>query len=484
MSKDNQKNRKNEDKSQEDSQLGGGSFMPESGKSESGKSGSDKDDSKANKKEEKREKRSKRFERMIKKAEEIAAQQKGEQKDEKEEEYLQEQTPQQGEVISKDEKVKAQKEAESQKEPPEKQEKPPKQKKEEVVDTFSKDEQDTKLEFEEDGSVTEEQIIDEEEERGFFGKISDFLAEAGIDSRQIITGCIFLLFIGGVIYGLVWGYKKFFGDGEAPSVSDITEIIDTDEVEEEISELTPEELIIKEREAVKSGEKTGITSAYTFGYDTGTQELGLPPQIGVSFVVGRSEREFFADTFAPIQTAFYYGQEGVQLEHDFVAWIDILQNMKNAYDTDLEALLDNSFDRASTLDEYLLEIKRIDKEAKDAYGQIYETADILKTNLNEATEQKQLYEEDFFVAVDDLSGEKSEFLLLEFIDLAQYESEIKARYNALIRLRDMYEGFMEDFDRRIFEIEANKEALIEGIKVLDVGDSSSLDIIIPLDTDE
>jgi hypothetical protein len=340
----------------------------------------------------------------------------------------------------------------------------------EVVDTFSKKEE--APEEEPASEKVSENIegkdgtdgIEEEESQGIFSKISGFLAEIGIDSSSIFSSCIFIIFIAGIIYGLYWGYKRFFTGPETPS----TEVVSEQNVQ------TP----VDETKIIEQGNKTGISTSYIVGYEETSGRNEQIPQIGVSYIIGQNEFLFNTLTTAPIESAFILGFAGKEVEKDFVNWITILYEMKNAYETDIQKLLDQSHDRGNALDQYILELKRIDNDAKNALTKINETADILKINLNKATDDKKILEEDFFTSIDDLSGEKAEYVLSEFIKTAKLESEIKARYSALLRLQDMYKGFSEDFEKRIMELDANRDALIKGVVVFQVVDSK-LEIIFP-----
>ena len=335
----------------------------------------------------------------------------------------------------------------------------------EVVDTFSKrDISEQKQKKDKEKQETEEEIPPEETEEGTLDKIKDFFNSIGIDSRTIISGCIFLVLIIVFIYGLYYAYTRFVS---TPSEEPVSEEI--------------QETEFTERERVERGTRTGLTPSFIIGREGIKSRSETIPQVGVSYVIGQNEILFNTLVTAPIESAFQLGLEGRELERDLARWLRILDELKNAYETDILALMDRSNNRAKVLDEYSLDLNRINTEAQNALDEINENLDILNVNLNTANTRQNNLETDFFTSVENLAGENAEMILQDFISISKLESEIIARKGALERVRLIYIGFLEDFQKRILLIEANREALIKNVRVFDVEDST-LELIFPPDT--
>jgi chromosome segregation ATPase len=116
-------------------------------------------------------------------------------------------------------------------------------------------------------------------------------------------------------------------------------------------------------------------------------------------------------------------------------------------------------------------------EAQNDYEELSTKRDELKEQFSEITTKKNEVEETFFNAIENLRGKESNELLIQFIQTSQNQIEVKAEYNALTKLKGMYETAVSNMDARIKDIEANRRALIEGVKVVDIK-GSDIDLII------
>lgn len=340
--------------------------------------------------------------------------------------------------------------------------------KEEVIDTFHKPEQEI---IQKGEKKKKESILnpgqlppdeeephpedEDEEDDGFLSKISGFFSEIGVSLSSIISIIVLIVIIIGTIYGLYYAYQRFF--------------------------TTPEEEPPQDQE-IPQDLGPDITSSYILGKDEISPRIEEDPQIGISYIIGQNEALFNVFGLSQIETSYLLGQESGQLLKDFAKWIKILSDMKNAYETNLDQLLDNSNSRTQALDDHLTDLSAIDQESDEALTQINETSDKLEISLNRAAERSEILENDFFTAVDALQGQRAETLLDQFINIAKVETEVRARFSALSRLRLIYEGFGADFKRRILDIEFNKEALIKDVQVFDV-ENSTLNLVIPLDVE-
>ena len=80
----------------------------------------------------------------------------------------------------------------------------------------------------------------------------------------------------------------------------------------------------------------------------------------------------------------------------------------------------------------------------------------------------------------DLNGSRAYDEMQIFLEYAEYAGEVKADYSAKRAILNMIKHVIEFLEPRYEDISLNKEALIEGIKVVDVK-NSDIDLFIDLD---
>lgn len=182
---------------------------------------------------------------------------------------------------------------------------------------------------------------------------------------------------------------------------------------------------------------------------------------------------------ASVQTLFKVGiSETQKVDDDSIAtYMQVLNELQNGFETDINQLLDASDNRANALSAHLRELKGLFAEAEFTYASLKEEADELKVQYNKVTSDKDVLEEAFFVSLDKLESKESNQILNEFVEASKEQINLKARYNALNKISEMYETAMKNMEVRIKDIEVNKAALIKGVKVVDIK-GSDLDLII------
>jgi phage shock protein A len=155
----------------------------------------------------------------------------------------------------------------------------------------------------------------------------------------------------------------------------------------------------------------------------------------------------------------------------------ILLKLQNAFATDIQQLLDGSGDREETLNLHLIELRESYQESLDTRRIVNEEKDKLKVQFNEATTQKDKLEKDFFAALDKLESSKSNDMLNAFIEVSKNQIELKAEYNSLSKISKLFDTALVNMDARIKDIDLNRDALIQGVKVVDIK-GSDLELII------
>ncbi len=286
-----------------------------------------------------------------------------------------------------------------------------------------------------DGQVSNmEQEIDE-----FKEDFWDILEQAGITKRtffwvigvfiSIICLFVFLVFGGGSI---------FSGSGDV--VLDVPDVVDDVEITE-LSDSSAGDL---------------VDSSFVFGNEvSGTEDN-------------------------PLDVVYFIGDDlNVHREH-IIYYVDLLRRMQSMYENDIYAVLDNSIDRRKKIDDFLTEMAGLIDESELAIERINLQMDNFSDLYSSVSDQRDIYEENFFNYMDSLSGSEANESLRLFVGFGQDSLELKAFFNAYSTVLDMTKNSLKVLNPRYNDILVNKEAIIKGVRVFDVLDSD-IDAIIPLD---
>jgi hypothetical protein len=200
--------------------------------------------------------------------------------------------------------------------------------------------------------------------------------------------------------------------------------------------------------------------------------------VGTAIVTGESIPRIKRASSA-IQAVYVIGlPKLIGSDEDVIAtYMNTLSKLQNAFATDIHQLLDNSSNRAQALQIHLSELNVALDQAKDDYDELSTKRDTLKELFNETTTAKNQLEEEFFTATENLRNQEANKLLVDFIDASTRQVDLKAQYNALSKLKELYETAIANMEARIKDIELNKSALISGVKVVDIK-GSDLELII------
>jgi len=226
----------------------------------------------------------------------------------------------------------------------------------------------------------------------------------------------------------------------------------------------------------------GIFTAVLFGSNEGAIVDLYPVEIMVADYFGTlSEPKETGET--GISAAVHFGElmDEKNIVNMFVEYVVILEEMQNLYQVDVYDLLDRTKNRETVLNDYLADLKGIQGEGSEAYRSIKLNIDELTVSYNSLGSDKDKFENDFFMSLELLQPEKSDVLLKSFVDASQKQVALKARVAALKRLSEFYESASLKLDRRISSVEKNMDALVKGIKVVDVP-GAGIDLIIHSDT--
>ncbi len=222
----------------------------------------------------------------------------------------------------------------------------------------------------------------------------------------------------------------------------------------------------------------GIQTALIFAKNKGSVADIVPPAIKTAFFFGKlAEPQAKGET--GITPAYYFGLLR-DVSAETVRFIDYLKNLRalqDLYQTDVYAMLDQTTARDKKLLDYLAELKAMRESSDTIRREIAAQIDDSKISYNSLEADRTRLENDFFVAVANLAGEKSDFLLKSFIDVKQKQSALKARQAALEKVLEYYVTALKRLDVRIEAVDKNRDALIQGVHVVDIP-GANLNIIL------
>lgn len=283
-----------------------------------------------------------------------------------------------------------------------------------------------------------------EQPQEFKEEFWDILEHAGITKKRLVFIAIAIVVL---ILGFLFFSFDLFGGEEDDSSTDVEVVREPDSVN-----------------LIREGDAYDIIASYIFGLEY-TPIEALP--IG-----------FYGD-ISGIQAAFIFGQTADLNRQQFVEYVALFRQLENIYAVNLYDLVNLAVDRRATLDQHLLEMKGLIDQAKTVLVAIDQRLTSIDAEYELVTTQRDLYEHEFFNSLNALSGENANEFLDLFVANSQKSIALKAEFNAIANIQQMFLNGLALLEPRYADIQANKEALIKGVKVFDVP-SSDIDAIIPL----
>lgn len=223
----------------------------------------------------------------------------------------------------------------------------------------------------------------------------------------------------------------------------------------------------------------GVGTGQIFGTNSGRVEDQIPASVRIADYFGTlSEPRIGGET--GITAATYYGEllDEREIVNQFVEYVRKLDELQNLYSIDVYSMLDQTTDRDGSLAAYLSQLEEAEVEGQRLLQAIQINVDDLTTSFNSVSDDKDTFENDFFLALNNLEAAKSDALLKSFVDVSQKQVALRARVVALSQVGEFYQTALEKLRERIDAVERNQQALVQGIRVVEVPGASELDLII------
>lgn len=329
-----------------------------------------------------------------------------------------------------------------------------------------KPKQEEKILPEERFSAFPEEISDADEEElkdkgKFLGEVKHSLSSV-FGGKKLIGCCIVLIVLAAGGLFLFYGGTDF-----------ISKLIEKQEQARPEKEENAAEQISQQADFIKSA----IDIAYKVGESYAPSTGALTSSLQLAYEIGASIPAQPAVSTG-LDEAFETGFTGHAFDDNaFKKYVRVFSELKNAYSTDIYGILNNSTNRAVVLNTQLSIMEDTYKRASEQAQAIEKEMNQLKSDFKNIKEPKNEAEKNFFENLKEGMPNESFDALGGYILLAQKQSEVKARHNALATLLDYYKIILKKMGLRIEDIKKNRDALIEGVRVYEVP-GSNVDVII------
>lgn len=283
------------------------------------------------------------------------------------------------------------------------------------------------------------------------------LEEIGVSKRMVVNVVIFLvLLIGGAVYAIL-NLDNWFSGGDKE--------IKKEENKEIVEEVEGGEEVVPEVARDLFGEGAGVVSGLTFGIEFRLPEIRAISSFGND-----------AGAFSGLS----FGVKELFSSEELVLYLDLLRRLENAYATDVYNVVDQSVERGAALDAHIALIASLITEAGDALVKSDQELAALRLRFEALSAARDLYEEQFFNALDLFEGQAAQVNFDSFVAFTTEVQVVRARFNALGTIADQIESSLTFLRPRYQDILVNQEAILEGVRVFDVP-GSEIDAIIPVE---
>jgi hypothetical protein len=226
------------------------------------------------------------------------------------------------------------------------------------------------------------------------------------------------------------------------------------------------------------GSTTGVEVSVAFGQERGLKPASLGESLRTSvwltnyLSTGQHQTKLIqgkAQALAKsIISTYYLGEKTVDIDSTLQTDSKILSQIKNTLSVDLFQYLNQSVNRADTLDEYLNLLNVLLEKTDERINDLQYKIDFLAANFQSKEQEISLSEDTFFQNLQIFDAPNAEEELAKFVGLREVQAEIRAKLGAYNTLQDYYKFFKPRLENLIIAIKANRSALIAGVKVVEI----------------
>ena len=169
-----------------------------------------------------------------------------------------------------------------------------------------------------------------------------------------------------------------------------------------------------------------------------------------------------------VLSTYYMGEKTVSIDSTLQTDARLLGQISNTLSVDVFAYLNQAENRSDALDNFINLLETLNTKALARTQDLTSVINFLQANFQSQEVTIGLTEAAFFENLGIFDGENAEEELGQFIGLQKEQSEVRAKMGAYEGLRDYYEFFLPKLDNLIRAINANRDPLIAGVKVVEI----------------
>jgi len=169
-----------------------------------------------------------------------------------------------------------------------------------------------------------------------------------------------------------------------------------------------------------------------------------------------------------VLATYYFGEKTITLNSTLQSDTKLLSEINNTLSVDIFAYLNQSSSRATSLDSYIHLLETLNDKAKARSQDLASVVNFLTANSKAQDTSINLTEDAFFANLKIFNGSDAETQLGQFIGMQKDLTETKAKIGAYKGLKQYYDFFLPKLDNLIRAINANRDPLIAGVKVVEV----------------
>ena len=169
-----------------------------------------------------------------------------------------------------------------------------------------------------------------------------------------------------------------------------------------------------------------------------------------------------------VLATYYFGEKTVDIYSTLQMDTKLLSQISNTLSVDLFQYLNQSANRADALSGYLNLLNTLKKKSDERITDLQYKIAFLSSNFKGQEAEVRTDEKAFFDNLKIFSGSNAETDLAQFIGLRQEQAETKAKWGAYDSLKRYYEFFKPKIENLSRAITLNRDALIAGVKVVEI----------------
>ncbi|QQR84056.1 hypothetical protein IPJ72_02585 [Candidatus Peregrinibacteria bacterium] len=167
-------------------------------------------------------------------------------------------------------------------------------------------------------------------------------------------------------------------------------------------------------------------------------------------------------------TNYYLGERTQVIDSTLEKDTRLLSQINNAVSVDLFQYLNRAVSRADALDEYISLLNQLKKRSEARINDLTSKINFLSQNVIGTEQRATQFEDQFFQKLEQFNGKDAWQDYNQFVSLSEGQVETRAKMGTYRTLKEYYEYFQPTLNNLILSVEVNRDALIAGVRVVEI----------------